>query len=89
VRGGGPRDVVRRRDQRRQQPQVIRGGDGNDLLDGGGGIDLLSGQGGDDSITSRDGRTDVVSCGGGTDSVTADPRDVVARDCESVTRSRA
>jgi Ca2+-binding RTX toxin-like protein len=70
-------------------PQVIRGGDGNDLLDGGGGIDLLSGQGGDDSITSRDGRTDVVSCGGGTDSVTADPRDVVARDCESVTRSRA
>jgi Ca2+-binding RTX toxin-like protein len=71
------------------RPQAIRGGDGNDLIDGGGGNDLLSGQGGDDTIAARDGRIDVVACGGGTDSVTADRRDVVARDCESVARARA
>jgi Ca2+-binding RTX toxin-like protein len=66
--------------------QTILGGDGDDVIDGGGGIDILSGQGGDDAITSRDGIFDSVGCGDGTDSVLADRFDVVARDCETVSR---
>jgi Ca2+-binding RTX toxin-like protein len=69
------------------RPQAILGGDGDDVLDGGGGNDAILGQGGDDTITSRDERTDVVSCGAGTDTVVADRRDIVASDCESVTRA--
>ena len=68
-------------------PQAILGGDGDDVLDGGGGNDAILGQAGDDTITSRDGRIDVVSCGAGNDTVVADRRDVVSRDCESVTRA--
>jgi Ca2+-binding RTX toxin-like protein len=68
-------------------PQAILGGDGDDVLDGGGGNDAILGQAGDDAITSRDGRIDVVSCGAGNDTVVADRRDIVSRDCESVTRA--
>ena len=50
-------------DHRRRNPQAIRGGAGDDLIDGGGGNDLLAGQQGDDTINSRDRRIDLVSCG--------------------------
>jgi Ca2+-binding RTX toxin-like protein len=67
--------------------QAILGGDGDDVLDGGGGNDAIFGQSGDDTITSNDGRIDVVTCGAGSDTVVADRRDIVSRDCESVTRA--
>lgn len=43
---------------------------------------------GNDVIDVRGGRRDVVDCGPGRDSVKADRRDVVARNCERVRRSR-
>ena len=39
-----------------------------------------------DRILARDGRRERISCGAGRDSVSADRRDVVARDCEVVRR---
>jgi Ca2+-binding RTX toxin-like protein len=69
------------------RPQAILGADGDDVLDAGGGNDAIFGQAGDDTITSRDGKIDVVSCGAGSDTVVADRRDIVSRDCESVTRA--
>ena len=69
-------------------PQTIRAGNGDDVVDGGGGVDLLSGEGGNDIINARDGKGDNVSCGVGTDSVSADPQDKVAKDCENVSRAR-
>jgi Ca2+-binding RTX toxin-like protein len=78
----------------------VDGGFGDDALIGGPGRDTISGDlaGGDcgplwctypygnDTIDARDGEVDSITCGAGTDSVTADPQDVVARDCENVTR---
>lgn len=79
----------------------IDGGAGNDALLGGAGPDRLtdrrgsdrfSGGAGNDRVDARDlsavdrhGR-DMIACGAGLDSVLADPRDVVARDCERVVR---
>ncbi|MFL5893495.1 MAG: hypothetical protein ACJ76Z_00105 [Thermoleophilaceae bacterium] len=40
---------------------------------------------GNDSVEAHDGRVESISCGDGVDSVTVDPRDVVAADCETVT----
>jgi Ca2+-binding RTX toxin-like protein len=79
----------------------VDGGFGDDLLVGGPGRDTISGDlaGGDcgplwckypygnDTIQARDGEVDSITCGAGTDSVSADPQDVVARDCETVTRA--
>lgn len=59
---------------------------GNDLLDGGPGRDVLSGGPGNDTIHARDGARDRIGCGSGRDTVVADRVDVVARDCERVTR---
>lgn len=66
--------------------QTIFGAAGNDTIDGGGGRDTLGGQDGDDAITSRDTAADTVDCGSGADGVTADRRDLVNPDCETVTR---
>ena len=62
------------------------GEDGADDLTGGAGTDYLQGGAGDDRIDSRDGASDSVICGPGRDSVAADLSDLVASDCESVSR---
>jgi Thrombospondin type 3 repeat/RTX calcium-binding nonapeptide repeat (4 copies) len=74
----------------------VVGGEGDDALAGGAGDDIMSGdQGADgidggegaDEIRARDGEADTVACGPGADSVDADGVDVVAADCEQVTRT--
>jgi hypothetical protein len=78
----------------------IDGGFGDDTITGGPGRDSIAGdrRGGDcgpvwcklpfgnDTIDARDGEIDSVSCGFGEDTVYADANDVVAGDCEHVTR---
>jgi Ca2+-binding RTX toxin-like protein len=78
----------------------VDGGFGDDELIGGPGRDTISGDlaGGDcgplwctypygnDTILARDGEVDSITCGAGTDTVSADPQDVVAHDCENVER---
>lgn len=64
------------------------GAAGNDRLTPGGGADVVRAGDGRDSANVADGRGgDVVSCGRGRDRVTADRRDVVSKDCESVRRA--
>jgi hypothetical protein len=58
-------------------------------LTGGAGADVLLGGAQDDLIDARDGGVDSVTCRGGQDTVLADAADVVAADCESVTRAAA
>ena len=65
---------------------VIEGRGGGDLLVPGFGRDRVSGGAGADRIAAQDGYIDQVSCGAGRDTVTADPEDVVAKDCEAVSR---
>jgi uncharacterized delta-60 repeat protein len=62
------------------------GGSGNDRLFGGLGRDLLEGGIGNDTISARDSARDTIRCGRGRDVVIADRIDIVARDCERVTR---
>ncbi|WP_026910244.1 calcium-binding protein [Patulibacter minatonensis] len=77
----------------------LSGGFGDDRIVGGPGRDVLAGDRparcnelhcdigggfGNDLIEARDGEVDSISCGPGTDTVTADPDDVVAADCETV-----
>jgi Ca2+-binding RTX toxin-like protein len=59
---------------------------GNDLLRGGPGRDGLLGGPGNDRILDREGARDTIACGLGVDRVLADRLDVVAEDCEIVTR---
>jgi arylsulfatase A-like enzyme len=59
---------------------------GNDLLRGGPGRDRLLGGPGNDRILDREGARDTIACGLGVDRVLADRLDVVAEDCEIVTR---
>lgn len=92
--GGGP-DVI----TTREGEDVIDGGPGDDQIRtdggadrvvGGGGRDTIDTGPGDDIINALDGldpdREDTVTCGTGFDRVTAEARDVVAADCESVVR---
>ena len=70
----------------------LLGGTGNDRLMDRRGTDRFSGDAGDDRIDARNSSPsdrrgqDRISCGAGRDTVLADPRDIVARDCETVTR---
>jgi Ca2+-binding RTX toxin-like protein len=64
----------------------VRGGPGDDRLVGGSGVDSLDGGPGNDTIEARDRTLDRIRCGSGDDRVVADRLDVVARDCEHVTR---
>jgi Ca2+-binding RTX toxin-like protein len=81
----------------------LDGGYGDDTIVGGPGKDMISGDRavgdcgpfwckfpyGNDTIDARDGEVDSVACFAGTDTVLADAVDVVAPDCENVTRSGA
>lgn len=46
----------------------------------------VDGGDGDDTISARNGRADQIFCGNGNDTVIADASDIVAADCENVTR---
>jgi len=64
----------------------IMGGPGNDTIFGNLDSDTIDGGSGDDRINVVHGGRDRVVCGPGSDIVFADPRDKVAKDCESVRR---
>ncbi len=66
--------------------EVIRGTAKADRLYGRGGDDRLFGLAGNDYLAGGAG-LDRISCGPGRDRVLADPRDKVAKDCESVVRT--
>lgn len=65
---------------------AIFGQGGNDDIDGGSGTDTISGGSGNDQILARDDEKDTIDCGPGTDKVTADKIDVIASNCETVSR---
>jgi Ca2+-binding RTX toxin-like protein len=65
---------------------LLFGGNGKDRLDGGAAVDRFSGGRGNDRILADDGRRERIRCGAGRDRVRADDDDVVAADCEIVTR---
>jgi len=65
---------------------TISGLAGNDRINGGPGDDRINGGLGDDRISGGDGK-DIVFCGAGVDRLQADRLDVVAKDCEVVTRA--
>ncbi len=82
----------------------LTGGYGNDTIAGGPGADKIVGDrdgrcnemhcdlspgSAADVIDAVDGEADTISCGPGTDTVKADAVDVVAPDCETVTRAGA
>jgi len=60
--------------------------EGADVVTPGAGLDRVDGGPGSDRIDTRDGVRDEVTCGTGNDTVTADPVDLVAADCESMTQ---
>src|SRR5262245_33546958 len=64
----------------------LAGRGATDLIDGGPGRDRLFGGPGVDRIASNDRWADAVACGSGRDVVDADRTDVVAPDCETVSR---
>lgn len=79
VDGGAGDDVL----TGNELANALDGGAGNDAIDGGAGADSLSGGDGNDAIQARDSAADDVRCGAGTDTVTVDPSDTVAPDCET------
>ena len=66
---------------------TLRGLAGGDFLQGGAGRDTVDAGGGDDRIAAHaDGAVDRVRCGAGRDIVDAEQNDIVAGDCEVVSR---
>ncbi len=63
---------------------VLVAGAGNDTLTGDADIDTFDAGAGDDRILARDGNPETITCGAGVDTVTADPTDRPAADCENV-----
>jgi hypothetical protein len=70
-------------------PLNVTGGPGDDSLTGGMGADHLDGGPGNDTFEARDAAIDTLTCGTETDSGNADAADVVAADCEAVTKTAA
>ena len=66
---------------------AILTGAGADAINPGANNDQVAAGRGDDTIDLRDGFADRVICGGGADTVQADTLDVVADDCETVTKT--
>jgi hypothetical protein len=60
----------------------LAGGAGDDTLDGGPGHDALDGGDGADVLRAQDGSIDTLTCGAGVDTVSVDPIDILAADCE-------
>ncbi len=67
-------------------PDTLDGRGGNDLLVPGFGRDRVTAGAGNDRVAAQDGSVDQIGCGTGRDTVTADTEDVVAKDCETVSR---
>ena len=65
---------------------TIRSGRGNDTVTGGPGSDQIFTDGARDRIRAKDGVRDVINCGKSKDIVTADRRDRVASNCETIRR---
>jgi hypothetical protein len=65
---------------------ILNGNAGNDRISGFAGDDRINSGQGNDWIDGGDGK-DTVVCGPGTDAVQADKLDVVAQNCEFVTRT--
>ena len=65
--------------------ETLRGTTNADVINGKGGNDTIYGLGGNDRINGGAGR-DKVFCGPGVDRVKADRLDIVARDCEIVSK---
>ena len=65
---------------------LLLGAAGADTLTGGTGLDSFIAGAGNDRLFSRDASAESPSCGAGTDTVTADPADRPAADCEQVDR---
>jgi Ca2+-binding RTX toxin-like protein len=79
---------------------TIEAGYGDDVITGGPGRDTINADAGagactflvcrvgagNDRVNVRDGERDSVICGPGRDTVIADKKDVIARDCERITR---
>ncbi len=83
LRTGGSADQMRGDDGN----DDLAPGGGNDVVDGGFGLDKLDGGEGDDLLRDADGLADAITCGPGSDTVEADTADVVAADCEFVSRA--
>jgi len=66
---------------------VITGGSGDEVITGGPSPDKITAGSGDDVINAKDGAKDAIDCGTGDDHATADAIDVVASNCEHVTRA--
>jgi hypothetical protein len=62
-------------------PNIIHGGDGDDVIDPRGEGDFVHGEAGMDTITTTDSSRDIVRCGDGLDVTFPDARDWLARDC--------
>ena len=65
------------------------GGTGTTTMTGGPGQNTYEGGPGIDTINARNGVAETVTCAAGADSVTADPADATAADCEAVDRGGA
>lgn len=66
----------------------MNGSNGNDYMHGGRRGDTIHAGRGNDHIYARKGGRDDIHCGGGRDVVYADRNDKVAKDCETVHRSK-
>ncbi|MEA2428638.1 MAG: hypothetical protein QOF37_2266 [Thermoleophilaceae bacterium] len=65
------------------------GGSGSTTMTGGSGHNTYQGGSGADTVKARNTVAEDISCAAGIDSVTADPTDSVAADCEAVDRGIA
>jgi hypothetical protein len=93
VRGGPGRDRIH---MHSDGGNLLDGGAGNDVITSErwegyspnwpGGADTVNAGDGDDEIHTRDLERDAISCGPGVDEAVVDDLDVVAADCETVTR---
>ena len=83
--GGGGVDVI----DGSGGADTILGSGGGDTIDAGDGEDDVEGGDGADTIETRDTDRDDVTCGSGFDTLTADFRDALSGDCESVTQTQA
>jgi Ca2+-binding RTX toxin-like protein len=83
LRGGAGRDRL----YGGEDDDILYGDDGNDTLVGGKDENRYYGGRGDDTVKARNDEEERINCGAGVDTVTADSEDVIAADCENVSRA--